>query len=192
MSPVDRHALCVVKAARGAATGFVFLEPRFVVTARHVVTDHPEGEAVRILFEGEEELAARAAFLHPQVDLAVLELLDRGPCRFPLQPAGTGPWPGSLLCVGYKPSLSHPKDGRYTSFVSRVAGFEETRRQRDGYEERLFMFPAPDGEPGHSGGPLLTASGRVLGVIINGIDIGGRYFLRATSIAPLAAEMHLH
>jgi S1-C subfamily serine protease len=160
-----------------------------VVTARHVVADQPPEEAVRVQFADAHEAVARVSYLHPRVDLAVLELMEGGSRGAPLQPAFAHESAVPLLCVGYKPSLGFSDDRRGTPFVSPVAEFEETRRQRDGHEETLFMFPAPDGEPGHSGGPLLTADGRVLAAIINGIDIGGRYFLRATAIGALGERL---
>jgi S1-C subfamily serine protease len=185
------HALCVVRAAQGTASGFVFLERRSVVTARHVVAEQPADEPVMVLFGRQRTVPARVAFLHPRVDLAVLELLADGPCGTPLCPGGSASSSGPLLCVGYKPSASDAAGGRYNSFVTSVPRFERTTRQRDGHEERLFMFPAPDGEPGHSGGPVLAADGSVLGVVINGITMGGAHYVRATAIDALLEHLPL-
>jgi S1-C subfamily serine protease len=189
--PGDERALCVVRAAHGTATGFVFLEPRWVVTARHVVADQPPAEPVMLLFGGERTIAARVAFLHSRVDLALLSLAEDGPCRTPLRPCETASPSGPLLCIGYKPSARNAAGGRFNSFVTSVPRFERTTRQRDGHEETLFMFPAPDSEPGHSGGPVLAADGSVLGVVINGISIGGEHYVRATAIDVLLDHLPL-
>ena len=81
--------------------------------------------------------------------------------------------------------MSDRNAGRYISFVSAVDSYERTTRQRDGFEEFLFIFPAPRGEPGRSGSPLLASSGSVIGVVVDGITLGGRHMMRATSIAPV-------
>ena len=81
--------------------------------------------------------------------------------------------------------MSDRNAGRYISFVRTVDSYERTMRQRDGYEEILFIFPAPRGEPGRSGSPLLASRGSVIGVVFDGITLGGRHMMRATSIAPV-------
>jgi len=183
--PSDEFALCVVRATRGTATGFAFLRADWVVTAKHVVADQPPGEPVHLLFSQGPSVPARVLFLHPRVDLAVLQLLSEGRCRTPFLPGDPVSDGGGLLCVGYKPSVSDESEGRYASFVSRVERFERSSRHRDGYEEILYKFSAPEAEPGHSGGPLLAPSGSVIGVVIDGITLGGEHFLRATCIAAL-------
>lgn len=168
----DDRALCGIRPVRGAATGFVFMRPGRIVTAGHVVAHQPAAEPVRVVFANDRAVPARVALLHPRVDLAVLELLEAGPCRSPLHPADLGSVGGPLFWAG-----------------SRIPRFERTRRQRDGYDESLIMFPALNAEPGDSGGPVLTAAGHVVAVVINGIEIGGRYFLRATAVSALLDEL---
>lgn len=183
--PSDEFALCVVQAARGNGTGFVFLKPNWVVTAKHVVADQHPSAPLRLLFREGLALPARLLFAHPQVDLAILEVLGDTRCRAPFLPGDRAPKAGGLLCVGYKPSISDKEAGQYTSFVSGVDSYERSTRQRDGYEEILFTFPAPEGEPGHSGGPLLAPSGSVIGVVVDGITLAGQHLMRATCIVAL-------
>lgn len=181
----DEFALCVVEAARGKGTGFAFLKPTWVVTAKHVVADQPASVPIRLLFRQGLTFPARVLFAHPQVDLAVLEVLGETRCRAPFLPGDRAPHDGNLLCVGYKPSISDKARGQYTSFVSGVDSYERSTRQRDGYEEILFTFPAPEGEPGHSGGPLLAPGGAVIGVVVDGITLAGQHLMRATCIVAL-------
>jgi S1-C subfamily serine protease len=159
------------------------LKPDWIVTARHVVSGQPLPQPIQLLFREGLSLPARVLFEHPQVDLAVLEVLGKTRCRAPFMPGDRAPLPSGLLCIGYKPSVSDKDAGRYTWFVSRVDSYERSTRQRDGHEENLFIFPAPHGEPGHSGGPLLAPDGVVVGVVIDGITLGGQHVMRATSIA---------
>ena len=177
-------ALCLVRAVRGTATGFAFLDPRFVVTARHVVTDQPAGQALSLLF-GATDVRARVAFLHPRVDLALLELLDPPPCRNPLRPHEGGGLHPPLWRAGFHAARDEAARVRYAAFVSAVRRFEATTRRRDGDTEDLFMFAAPDGGPGDSGGPVMADDGTVVAVVINGIRIAGEHYIRATAIAPL-------
>jgi S1-C subfamily serine protease len=181
--PYDELALCTVTAARGTGTGFAFLKPTWIVTAKHVVSGQPPEQPIALLFREGPALTARVLFEHPQVDVAVLEVVGNTRCRAPFMPGHGAPIEGGLLCVGYKPSVSDRDVGRYTSFVSGVDSYERTTRQRDGHEEILFIFPAPHGEPGHSGGPLLAPGGAVIGVVVDGITLAGQHVMRATSIA---------
>lgn len=176
----DVGALCVVRAERGAATGFAFVHPRFVVTARHVVGDQPLERPLCLVFGGTIERPARVAFLHPSVDLAVLEVMGEPPCRTPLSPRAGGRLSPPLRRAGFRAA-----DGRLSAFVREVPRFEQTTRSRDGLVEDLLMFAAPDGEPGHSGSPLMTQDGSVVAVVINGIRIAREYYIRATAVAPL-------
>ena len=183
--PWDEFALCTVRAARGSGTGFALVKPNWIVTARHVVSGQPLAQPIQLLFREGLALSAGVLFEHPQVDVAVLEVVGDTPCRAPFMPGDRAPISSRLFCVGYRPSMSDRNAGRYISFVSAVDSYERTTRQRDGFEEYLFIFPAPRGEPGRSGSPLLASSGCVIGVVVDGITLGGRHVMRATSIAPV-------
>lgn len=189
--PWDEFALCTVRAARGTGTGFAFLKPNWIVTAKHVVSGQPLAQPIQLLFHEGLALPARVLFEHPQVDLAVLEVAGNTRCRAPFMPGDRAPISSGLLCVGYKPSVSDRDAGPYTWFVSAVDSYERSTRQRDGYEEVLFIFPAPHGEPGHSGGPLLAPGGSVIGVVIDGITLGGQHVMRATSIEAVIDHLAL-
>ena len=187
----DEFALCTVRAARGTGTGFALSKPNWIVTARHVVSGQPLAQPIQLLFGEGLVLPARVLFEHPQVDVAVLEVAGDTPCRAPFMPSERGPISSGLFCVGYQPSMSDGNAGRYISFVRAVDSYERTTRQRDGYEEILFIFPAPRGQPGRSGNPLLASSGSVIGVVVDGITLGGRHVMRATSIVPVLEHLAL-
>lgn len=177
-------ALCVVKSRRGTGTGFAFIRPGWIVTAKHVVAGQPAAEPLRLAFRQGVSLPARVLFAHPRVDLAVLELLGDRPCRAPFLPEDRATAKGDPLCVGLKPSISGEETG-YAPFVVRVESYERSVRQRDGYEEVLYIFPAPDGQRLRSGGPLLAPDGGVIGVVVDCITLGGQRVMRATGIVAL-------
>src|SRR5215813_14402177 len=94
--PPDDFALCVVRAPRGRGTGFAFLRPGWVVTAKHVVGKQPPAEPLQLLFREGPARPARVLFAHPQVDLAVLEVLGEAPCWTPFLPGASAPPAGGL------------------------------------------------------------------------------------------------
>jgi S1-C subfamily serine protease len=189
--PWDEFALCTVRSARGKGTGFALSKPNWFVTAKHVVSGQPLAQPIQLLFGEGLVLPARVLFVHPRLDVAVLEVVGDTRCRAPFMPSQRGPISSELLYVGYQPSMSDRNAGRYIAFVRAVHSYERTTRQRDGYEECLFIFPAPRGEPGRSGSPLLASRGSVIGVVVDGIMLGGRHMMRATSILPVLDHLAL-
>ena len=189
--PWDEFALCTVRSARGKGTGFALLKPNWIVTAKHVVSGQPLAQPIELLFGEGLVLPASVLFVHPRLDVAVLEAVGDTRCRAPFMPSPRGPISSELLYVGYQPAMSDPNAGRSIAFVRAVHSYERTTRQRDGYEEILFIFPAPGGEPGRSGSPLLASRGSVIGVVFDSITLGGRHMMRATSILPVLDHLAL-
>lgn len=181
-------ALCVVRSRRGTGTGFAFFRPGWIVTAKHVVAGQPPAEPLRLVFRQGISLPARVLFAHPRVDLAVLEVLGGSPCLTPFLPGGQATVEGDLLCVGLESSVVGEEAGS-APFVVRVESYERSVRQRDGHEEVLYIFPAPDREQLRSGGPLVAPGGGVIGVVVDGITLGGQRMMRATSIGALLDEL---
>ena len=189
---IDNCTLCLIYDAalsRVIGTGFTFLKPEWVVTARHVVVE--DGAPRRsLMVTREQSFHAQVLFSDPAVDLAVLELSDRGACKVPLFPSherfagGQG-----LICCGYAPSRSSPADGRYELFVNSVPEYEREVRSRSDLEEELVIFKAPFAEGGHSGGPVFGEGGGVVGAIIELFQREGVEFARATSILPLLRHL---
>lgn len=179
-------AVCVVRAERGTGLGFAFLEPRWVVTARHVVREQNTGDAVALVFTVGAPSSGRIAALHPHADLAVLEVTGDVHGVVPLRlPAAGFADVQTALCVASEAVADRTPAGSLR--LLDVTSFERTRRHRDGREEDLFIFPAPpDGSP-RSGGPLLAADGSVIGVVVDSIDLAGRTYIRATAIETVLA-----
>jgi S1-C subfamily serine protease len=177
------RAVCVVRAAHGTGEGFAFLEPHWIVTARHVVRDQGLGDAVALVFGGGLDSSAQVAMVHPHVDLAVLRMTGDARGVVPLRPpARHSAVAQPAFCLAFEAGAPSDEAARDPARLLAVLGFERTRRHRDGREEDLFLFPAPvEGSP-RSGGPLLSSDGTVVGVIVDSIELAGRTYIRATAI----------
>lgn len=173
---------------RALGTGFVFIRPEWVVTAKHVVQkDSGELRSDLAVLTETGWSTAECLFVHPDIDIAVLSV--SGFCSHPLFPAHTR-FAGSngLITAGYKPSENEP--GKPMSIeVNHVASFEIEVRSRSSSDEETICFPAEYAEGGHSGGPVFGAGGGVIGLVIQRASDGTRTFVRATSIAPLIAQL---
>jgi S1-C subfamily serine protease len=138
-------------------SGFVYA-PQHVITNAHVVAGVTGGPMVTTIGSGTYH--ARVVFYDPQVDIAVLYVpgLDLAPLHF----AGQANPGDSAVVAGYP--LNHP----FTQVPARIGQVQQAQGpdiyqtgqvNRQIYEIRAVV------EPGNSGGPLLSPSGRVYGII---------------------------
>lgn len=162
-------------------TGFVYAADR-IMTNAHVVAGVEE-VTVEV---GDETLDATVVVYDPLRDLAVLKIDDLGiaPLAFTTEQAEPG---DSAIVVGY------PRDGPYRADAARIR--EVLRARGPGiYGKRTVVreIYSTRGrvQPGNSGGPLITPSGKVLGVVfaaaVDRSDVG--YVLTADEVAPVAAR----
>ncbi|HET7691147.1 MAG TPA: MarP family serine protease [Nocardioidaceae bacterium] len=137
-------------------TGFLY-QPNRLMTNAHVVAgvDDPH-----VVVDG-EEVAARVVLYNPDLDIAVLAVdgLDLPYLRFDFEDAERGQ-PAAVL--GY------PEDGPYDVQGARIRAEQRLRSPdiygggtvvREVYSLRSLI------RPGNSGGPLVSTSGDVLGMI---------------------------
>jgi len=138
-------------------SGFVYA-PDHVLTNAHVVAGVTQGPVVST--PDGTTYHASVVFYDPQVDIAVLYVpgLDLSPLRF----AGAAQDGADAVVAGYP--LDHP----FTAVAARIAGaqsavgpdiYQTGQVTRQIYEIRAVV------EPGNSGGPLLSPSGTVYGVV---------------------------
>lgn len=191
---IDSAAVSLVvdqEEGRVLGTGFSFIQPNWVVTAKHVVLVNGEPRRCLLVSAANQlPTCAQVLFAHPQVDLAVL-LLERGLCQRPLFPthhslAGSG----GLVCAGYAPSKSAP-GGPSVLFVNEIPDFITEVRERQDLNEEVITFDAPFSEGGHSGGPIFGSGGGIVGAIIENFYVGEQLKARGTSLAPLIARLTL-
>jgi S1-C subfamily serine protease len=159
-------------------SGFIFA-PQHVMTNAHVVAG-VRNPSVALPGPGAEVLPARVVLYDPNRDVAVLYV--PGLARPPLAFNGPVPTGADAVVAGY------PLDGPLTATPARIAGDQEVtgpniyaNRQvtREVYTLRARV------REGNSGGPLLSPSGRVDGVVFAASvelpDVG--YALTAREVA---------
>ena len=137
-------------------SGFVYA-PQHVITAAHDVAGITRGQTVTTA--GGVKYRATVVFYDPRTDVAVLDVpgLKVAPLRFGAQ-AKSG---DSAVVAGY------PLDRAFTAVPARIAEVqrvEGTSIYQTGHVDRqVYVIRAP--QPGDSGGPLLSPSGTVDGMV---------------------------
>ena len=153
---VDGTALSCDRTIEG--TGFVFA-PNHIMTNAHVVAGVNQGLTVTTS-DGHPYRNVKVVLYDPQVDIAVLYVpgLDMTPLQFDTQAK-----PGdSAVVAGY------PLDEGFTQRPARIGGTQNAVGPdiyQTGQVSRQIYEIRADVRPGNSGGPLLSPSGTVDGVV---------------------------
>jgi S1-C subfamily serine protease len=163
-------------------SGFVYA-PHHVLTNAHVVAGVDMDQTVTTM--NGVKYDATVVYYDPQVDIAVLYVpgLNLTPLQFDDQ-AQAG---DNAVVAGY------PLDHGFTAAAARIGG-TQTAVGPDIYQtgtvnRQIFEIRA-DVEPGNSGGPLLSPSGTVYGVVFAAaVDTAHTGF--ALTAAEVAAEAHV-
>jgi len=158
-------------------SGFVYA-PQHVITNAHVVAGVNEGPTVTTT-DG-TVYHAKVVLYDPQVDIAVLYVpgLNLTPLRFDDQ-ATAG---ANAVVAGY------PLDHALTAVPARIGGTQNAVGpdiyQTGQVKRQIFEIKAVV-EPGNSGGPLLSSSGTVYGVVFAAAvgDAGTGFALTASEVA---------
>ena len=138
-------------------SGFVYA-PDHVLTNAHVVAGVNQGPTVTT--SGGRTLQAKVVLYDPQVDIAVLYVpgLDLTPLHFNYQ----GQAGASAVVAGY------PLNRGFTQDAARIGGTQNAVGPdiyQTGQVNRQIFEIRANVEPGNSGGPLLSPSGTVYGVV---------------------------
>lgn len=188
---IDAEAISLIAESRPLrvlGTVFSFIQPSWVVTAKHVVEDQGLIRDNLVVLVKNTWVSATVLYAHPQVDIAVLQT-STATCGIPLFPAhhkfagSTG-----LVVAGYMPSKTDPKNGLAVE-MNHIPTFEIESRGRADLEEETICFRAPFAEGGNSGGPVFGAGGGVVGLVIQRYGDAENMFARATSISPLLSRL---
>lgn len=172
-------------------SGFA-VSPDTIVTNAHVVREALLDDTLTIAVvpsEGDEAEYAKAVSVDPRTDLALLKI--NGPLRLPpLTIAGqANPNSGEVSAVGYPMNVDRAQGLEIGDIFKsqppvKSRGFLSGARPARQFDSVLHTAPIARG---NSGGPLLDACGRVIGVNSFGADSGGSdaEFFFAVSIREL-------
>lgn len=153
-----------VRGMLGVGSGIIVHPAGLVLTNAHVV----RGEPVRVRLADGREFTARVLGRDPAADLAVLLI---GAMDLPaLELAAAEPAAGSLVLA-----LGHPWGVEAAASFGVVTGLSTDEAGREWVLVNLRL------RPGNSGGPLVDAGGRVVGIntIMTGAETGAAVSVRA-------------
>ena len=152
-------SLVVVRGHRfGAGSGIVWGSDGFILTNNHVVGRR----APIVLLQDDREYESRLLARDPDVDLALLSI--DATSLIPLRPASLSPRVGEMVFA-----FGHPWGQRNTVTRGIVSALTFAQNRR-GDKLPIVRSDVPLA-PGNSGGPLVNASGEVVG--INAMIVGG-------------------
>ena len=152
-------SLVVVRGHRfGAGAGIVWGANGIILTNNHVV-----GRRLPIvLLQNDQEYESRLLARDPDVDLALLSI--DATHLTPLKPASVSPRVGEMVFA-----FGHPW-GQRNAVTRGIVSALVSAQNRRGDKLPVIRSDAPLA-PGNSGGPLVNASGEVIG--INAMIVGG-------------------
>jgi S1-C subfamily serine protease len=168
-----------VQARRGPPATGIALAADLVLTADHVV-DPSREDSIRIGLPDGSEVGASVVGRDPATDLAILKIASGS--LTPAKAAAGDPRTGALALVVGRPGA---EPNASLGLITGLAGPARTRR--GGMLERFIQVDAVM-YPGFSGGPLVDASGAVLGMITSGLGFGGPAVAIPWSLATQTAE----
>ena len=164
-------SLVVVRGHRyGAGSGIVWDANGLILTNNHVVGRHTPV----VLLQDDREYESKLVARDPDVDLALLSIDASG--LTPLQPAPVSPRVGEMVFA-----FGHPW-GQRNAVTRGIVSALVSAQNRRGDKLPIIRSDAPLA-PGNSGGPLVNASGEVIG--INAMIVGGN---QSVSIAASVAR----
>lgn len=135
-----------------SGSGFL-VSPDRLVTALHVLDGAGEAE---VTFD-DRSVHAELARVDPANDLAVLRLDEAVPGHV-FELAGGSPQPGTRVAA-----IGHPMGGDKALTVGTISGLDRDVRTSSGHYSGMLQTDTAI-NPGSSGGPVLDAAGRVVGV----------------------------
>ena len=152
-------SLVVVRGHRfGAGAGIVWDSNGLILTNNHVVGRH----LPIVVLQNDQEYESRLLARDPDVDLALLSI--DATHLTPLKPVSVSPRVGEMVFA-----FGHPW-GQRNAVTRGIVSALVSAQNRRGDKLPVIRSDAPLA-PGNSGGPLVNASGEVIG--INAMIVGG-------------------
>lgn len=179
----------------GTGSG-VAVAPDKILTNAHVLAAAAEGEAIIgvVPSEGRKRFTGRLIAYQPSKDLALIQLTDG---RVEPATVATGPVPdgAAVAALGYPFSVDRARELSAEGFVTPAAPVKSWGRVSGGQSSQRFdtvLHDAAIGR-GNSGGPLVDACGRVVGVnsfVSNseGVDAVFGFAVSVREIVPFLRE----
>jgi serine protease Do len=156
-------AVLTVRARRGVSSSGIHWRQGIVVTANHTIRREEE---IIVLANGGKHLDAKLAGRDPGTDLAILKL-DASSLPVPQFGDTT-----SLKLANFVLALGRTRGGNLVASAGIIGGLAgELRTWRGGRIDQSIRLDL-ELYPGFSGGPLVNADGKVLGVNTNGLGRG--------------------
>lgn len=179
-----RDSIVLVRAGDSEGTGFAFMSSRLIATAFHVIEGEP---APVVVLSSGKELPAKVVAWDEEWDLALLEL-SRPIEGEPLEVVAEGQVTvgAAVATIGNPWGAEQRKLPNSTAPVWALSHGIVSAPPGD-----LIQTDAPV-NPGNSGGPLLTSTGRVVGVLVvrvEGSD-GISFAVGAKRLVELATRIH--
>lgn len=166
---------------RYPASGIVWSEEGVIVTANHVV----RSDSVRVGLPDGRIVDAALIGRDPNYDLAALRVKENGLAEAKWTPEEELN-PGALVVAVGRPG---PRLEVSLGILSAVGGARRTRGagQADPYVRAdLVMYP------GFSGGPIVGADGRIVGMATSALGREGGIALTKATVGPVAASLLAH
>jgi S1-C subfamily serine protease len=152
----DWFSSYVYEVPQGAGSGFIWDKEGHVITNFHVIY---QADKIEIALD-EEYYPAKVIGVSPDHDLAVLKVEAREEILNPIQAASS-----SDLKVGQKVlSIGNPFGLDYSLTTGVVSALGRTIRAMSGRTIHDVIQTDAAINPGNSGGPLLSSSGKLIGV----------------------------
>lgn len=175
---------------KGFGSGFFISDDGLFVTAAHVV----EGASEVKIFAQNREYKARTLFADGSFDIAVLQVEGaRGVGSLSVVPSGPVRMGDAVFTLGFPQVQLQGAEAKFTDgSISSLSGI--------GGDPKFFQISVPV-QPGNSGGPLLDASGNVVGIVVSRLDAIGtllatgslpqnvNYALKSSFVLPLLESL---
>jgi S1-C subfamily serine protease len=163
------------------ASGIVFA-PDLVVTANHVVE---VDEGITVMLEDGSEIEASVAGRDPTTDLALLRLARSAPAV--AEPVAQEGRVGQLVLA-----LGRPSPNGIEASLGVVSSVGGPVRMRHGPLLERYLRTDTIPYPGFSGGPLIDAAGRVVGMNTSGLAHGMALTIPAGLVWQMAEALSQH
>ena len=149
----------------GEGAGTIWHPDGLIVTNRHVIAGT---HRLRVTLQNGERYPAQVLAEDPQTDLAAISIPETDlPCVEPgdSRSLKTGQW---VMALGHPFGITNAATGEIVIAAGTRLGDMEFQNGHDWLAVNLVL------RPGHSGGPLFDAQGRLVGVntIMNGPAVG--------------------